>query len=110
MGYVLGGFPGALLAELGIYLPSFTLVALTWPIIPKLREKAWLGHFLDGVNAASLGLMAVVTWQLALASLVDLPAFGLGLVSAVLVFFTDVNTTFIVLGAVLFGLGRYLFG
>jgi len=108
LGFVLGGLPGALLAELGIYLPSFTLVALTWPIIPKLREKQWLGHFLDGVNAASLGLMAVVTWQLASASLVDLPAIGLGLVSAFLVFFTDVNTTFIVLGAVLFGLGRYL--
>jgi chromate transporter len=73
-----------------------------------LRKSEWLGHFLDGVNAASLGLMAVVTWQLARSALVDLPAVSVGVVSGLLVFFTEINTTLIILGGVIYGLIRFL--
>ena len=71
IGYLLGGVPGALLATLGIFLPSFVFVAISNPLIPRLRSSPWAGALLDGVNAASLGLMAAVTWQLGRASLVD---------------------------------------
>jgi len=110
LGFLLGGVPGALLAELGIYLPSFLLVVATRPITPKLRESEWVGFFLDGVNAASLGLMGVVTWRLAQSALVDLPTVGLGLISGGLVFFTNVNTTAIIIGGVIIGLARYALG
>ena len=71
IGYVLGGVPGSLLATLGIFLPSFAFVALSNPLIPRIRNSAWVGGFLDGVNVASLGLMAAVAVQLGRASLVD---------------------------------------
>jgi chromate transporter len=71
VGYLLGGWPSALLAALGIFLPSFILVALLSRFLPAMR-KSWLaGSFLDGINAASLGLMAAVTIQLGRAVLID---------------------------------------
>jgi chromate transporter len=68
IGYLLAGAPGALLATLAIFLPAFIFVALSNPLIPRMRRSPWIGGALDGVNAASLGLMAAVTWQLGRAS------------------------------------------
>jgi chromate transporter len=70
IGYLLAGVPGALLATLGIFLPSFLFVLASNPLIPRLRRSAWAAGFLDGANAASVALMAVVTWQLGRAALV----------------------------------------
>ncbi len=60
----LAGNLGAIAATFGIFLPAFILVGVTNPWIPKLRRSSWAGGFLDGVNAASLGLMAVVSYTL----------------------------------------------
>lgn len=59
------GLAGAAVATMGIFLPSFVLVVITNPIIPKLRKYRWTATFLDAVNAASMGLMAAVTIKLA---------------------------------------------
>jgi chromate transporter len=59
---------------------------------------------LDGVNVASLGLMAAVTWQLGRASLVDLPTIVIGLISAGLLIRFKVNSTWLVLGGAMIGL------
>ncbi len=110
IGYVVGGVPGALLATLGIFFPSFVFVAASNPLIPRLRRSHWAAGFLDGVNVASLGLMAMVTWQLAGAALVDGFTVGLGLVAAVLVFWLRVNSAWLVLGGGLFGVAVKLLG
>ena len=73
VGYLLGGIPAALLATLGIFLPSFVLVAVVNPLVPRLRSSPVTATFLDGVNAAALGLMAGVTLQLGRHSVVDVP-------------------------------------
>jgi chromate transporter len=65
IGYQLGGVRGAILATLAIFLPSFILVGLMARLGSLMRERPAAAAFLDGVNAASLGLMAGVTWQLA---------------------------------------------
>jgi chromate transporter len=103
IGYILAGFPGAVLATLGIFLPSFIFVALSNPLIPRLRQSPWAGAFLDGVNVASLGLMGAVSWQLGMASLVDPLTVALGLVAAVLLFRFKINTTWLIAGAALTG-------
>jgi chromate transporter len=64
IGYVIAGSPGAVLATVGIFLPAFVFVFVSSPFIPKLRSSSWASGFLDGVNVASLGLMAAVTLQL----------------------------------------------
>ena len=104
IGYVLGGLPGALLATLGIFLPSFVFVALTNPFIPRLRNSTWASGLLDGVNVASLGLMGAVTWQLGRASLIDPLTFAMGLTAAVLLFRYRINSTWLVIGGASVGL------
>jgi chromate transporter len=106
IGYQLGGVPGALLATLGIFLPGFIFVALTNPVIPRLRRSPWLGGFLDGVNAASLGLMAAVTARLGQAALVDGLSIALGVVSAILLLRVKINPTWLIAGGAIVGLVR----
>ncbi len=103
VGYLLGGLPGSLLATAGIFLPSFILVGLTARWLPRLRQSAWSAAFLDGVNIASVGLMAAVTWQLGSAALVDLPTAGIALLTAVLLRY-KVNSALLVAGGALAGL------
>ncbi|MCP3166915.1 chromate efflux transporter [Myxococcus qinghaiensis] len=98
IGYVLGGMTGAVVATVGIFLPAFFFVALSGPLVPRLRSSWAAGAFLDGVNVASLALMAVVTWQLGRAALVDAWTVGLAVVSAVLLLRFRVNSAWLVLG------------
>jgi chromate transporter len=104
IGYVLGGIPGSLLATLGIFLPSFVFVAISNPLIPRMRKSAWVGALLDGVNVASLGLMAAVTWQLGRASLTGLLTILIALVSFVLLVRFKVNSTWLVAGGGVIGI------
>jgi chromate transporter len=104
IGYVLAGIPGAFLATLGIFLPSFVFVAISNPFIPRIRNSVWVSGLLDGVNAASLGLMAVVTWQLGRVSLVDPLTILIALVSFVLLIWLKVNSTWLIAGGGLIGL------
>jgi len=78
--------------------------AISNPIIPRLRQSPWAGSLLDGVNVASLGLMAAVTWQLGRAALVDPLTVTLALVSALLLFRFKVNSTWLVLGGAAVGI------
>ena len=110
IGYVVAGIPGALLATLGIFFPSFVFVALSNPVIPRLRRSPWAAGFLDGVNVASLGLMATVTWQLGRAALVDAVTVGLALVATVLVFRLRLNSAWLVLGGGLVGVAVKMLG
>jgi chromate transporter len=65
---------------------------------------AWVGALLDGVNAAALGLMAAVTWQLGRASLVDPLTLGIAIAALVLSLRFKLNSTWLVLGGALVGL------
>ncbi|MCJ7707734.1 MAG: chromate efflux transporter, partial [Anaerolineales bacterium] len=104
IGYLLGGVPGALLATLGIFLPSFLFVAASNPLIPVLRRSPWFGALLDGVNVASLGLMAAVTLQVGRASLVDWPTILLALVATLVLLRYKVNSTWLVLAGGIAGI------
>jgi chromate transporter len=103
IGYVLGGVPGALLGTLGIFLPSFVFVALSNPIIPRLRNSPWAGGLLDGVNVASLGLMAAVTVQLGIASLVDPLTVVVAVAAMGLLLRFKINSAWLVMGGALVG-------
>jgi len=103
VGYLLLGPAGAAAATAGIFLPAFVFVALSGPLVPRLRRSPRAGAFLSGVNVASLALMVVVTGWLARSSLVDVPALVVFLVSTgVLVRFRP-NATWVVLGGAVAG-------
>lgn len=103
VGYLMGGWPSALLATLAFFLPSFFFVALVSRILPWLRKSWWSGAFLDGVNVASLGLMVAVTWQLGRAGVVDWFTIALAVVALLLIFRFKVSSTWLILGGA--GLG-----
>src|SRR5439155_24740472 len=84
IGYLLAGPAGAVIATVGIFLPAFVFVAISSPFVPRLRRSRMAGAFLDGVNVASLALMAVVSWQLGREALVDFTTAALAVVSLLL--------------------------
>ena len=60
VGYLTGGFTGAVIATVAIFLPAFIFVALAHSLIGRLLAIAWVRPLLDGINAAAIGLMAGV--------------------------------------------------
>jgi chromate transporter len=108
VGYVTGGVWGAVLATAGIFLPAFVFVALTNPVIPRLRRSPWTAPILDGVNVAALGLLAAVTWDLGRAALVDWFTVALALVAVALLIRVRLNSAWVLLGAALLGVAYRL--
>ena len=109
IGYLVARVPGAIVATVGIFLPSFVFVALSSPFIPRLRRSPWAGAFLDGANAASVALMATVTWELGRAALVDWLTIVLALAAAAVLLATRLNSAWLVAGgAAIGGLGALL--
>jgi len=109
VGYILSGPAGALVATAGIFLPAFVFVAISGPLVPKLRASPAAGAFLDGVNVASLALMAVVTAQLGRAAVVDVPTALLAVASAAVLLRYKVNATWLVLAGAAVGIAAHLF-
>ena len=104
IGYVLAGWPGAVVSTIGIFLPAFVFVALSGPLVPRLRKSATAGAFLDGVNAASLALMAVVTWQLGVSAITNLLTAAIAILSAILLYTTRVNSAWLIATGAVAGL------
>lgn len=104
VGYVIAGFPGAIAATIGIFLPSFLLVGLVFPWFEKLRKNPILSIVLDGVNVASIALMAAVTIKLGIATLIGWQSIIIFIVSAVLLIKTKINSTWLILAGSIIGI------
>ncbi len=104
VGYLLAGHAGAIAGTIGIFLPAFVLVWLVNPWVTKLRQSAWTSGFLDGVNAASLGLMAGVSYTLLRTALVDELTIIVAVLSMIAVFRFKVNSAWLVLAGGIIGL------
>jgi chromate transporter len=103
IGYVLAGVPGAAVATLGIFAPSFVFVLLTNPLISRLRQSAVAGAFLDAVNASAVGLMAAITVEFGRSTLTDWGAWLIALTSAAVLFRYKINSAWLVLGGAVIG-------
>lgn len=104
IGYVIAGFPGAIAATIGIFLPSFLLVGFVFPWFEKLRKNPILSIVLDGVNVASIALMAAVTIKLGIATIVSWQSVIIFLVSAGLLIKTKINSTWLILAGAIIGI------
>jgi chromate transporter len=105
IGYVLGGTLGAVLATLGIFIPAFFFVAVSGPLVKKIRRSPVAGAFLDGVVAASLALMTVVTWRLGRSALIDWLAVLLGALAAVALLRYRVYSAWLIVAGAAIGVG-----
>jgi chromate transporter len=103
VGWVLGGPAAAAVATAGIFLPAFVFVALSGPLVPRLRRSPTAGAILDGINVASLALMAAVAWTLGRAAIIDVPTAVIAGVAALLLLRWRVNSAWLVLGGAVVG-------
>ena len=103
IGYLLGGWSGAVLATLAIFIPGFIFVAISQPLIPKLRQSRPLSGVLDGIVIASFGLMAAVTWQLAQTLFVDVHTVIIGLITLVILISWKPTSTYLILAGATVG-------
>jgi chromate transporter len=109
IGYLVAGSAGAVVATVAIFLPSFVFVALSSPFVPRLRRSPWASGFLDGANAASVALMATVTWELGRAAIVDWLTGLVAVAAGAVLLMTRVNSAWLVgAGAAVGGLGALL--
>lgn len=104
IGYILGGMPGAAVATVGIFLPSFFYIALLAPVLFRLRQSPWMAAFLDSVNVCAVALMAGVTLRLAADALRGWHAWAIALVSLALLLRWKVSPAWVVFGGGIAGL------
>jgi len=104
IGYIVAGFPGAMAATAGIFLPAFIFVAMSGWLIPKLRSSSTMGAFLDGINVASLALMAYVTILLGRESFTDIISSAIFAASIILLAWPKINSAWLILAALVLGL------
>ncbi len=104
IGYILGGAPGAAVATLGIFLPSFFYVALLAPALFRLKQSTWMAAFLDSINVCAVALMGGVTFRLAADALRGWLAWAIAAVSLAVLLRWKVSPAWVVLGGGIAGL------
>jgi len=107
IGYVIGGWPAALLATLAMFLPSFVLVALVHPVASRLRRATWTSILLDGVNAVALALMTGVLVQLGQHALTDVLTWAVALLTFALMLRFKWNSVWLILAGAAIGVLRF---
>ena len=106
IGYVLAGVPGSIVATAAVFLPSFALIAISGPLLKKVRGSPIMAALLDGVNVGAIALMAEVCIQLGRSAMVDWFSYTLAALAAVLVFWKGVNPLGPIAAAAVIGLLR----
>jgi len=103
IGYLMGSSTGAIVATIGIFLPAFVFVAISGPLLPRLRRSPIAGAFLDGVNAASLALMIAVTWDLGRDAIIDTTTAALAVLAAVALIRFRLNSVWLIIAGGIVG-------
>lgn len=104
VGWQLKGFYGAIVATLGVFLPSFIFVAILNPLLPKLKSWQLVTAFLDAVNVAAVAIIVAVCLVMAKDTLTDWRTISIAILSVLVVFLAKkVNNAFVVLGGGILG-------
>jgi chromate transporter len=109
IGYLIGGPVGAGAATVGIFLPAFVAVAISLPILARLRGSVTFRAFLDGVNAAAVALLAVVAVRLALDAFID-PLAVASAAAAFVALLRGIGPAWLIAAGAAIGLGRLALG
>lgn len=104
IGYQINGIGGAVVATVGVFLPSFIFVALLNPLIPKMRKSRKLSEFLDAVNVASVAIIAYVCFEMGTESISNWRTIVIAVISLIVCFgYKKINSALVVLGGSLLG-------
>lgn len=105
VGYIAGGIPGAVIATFFVFLPSFVFVLAGARWVEQLRSNSAVQTFLAGVSAAVVGIILVVSLELAPEALAGVPSIVIAAVAFLIIIFLKVDVTFVAVGAMAAGIG-----
>ncbi len=104
IGYQINDWTGAIVATVGIFLPSFVFVALLNPLVNKMRNSVLFGAFLDAVNVASVAIIVSVCFSMGAESILDWKTLLIALLSIlILLVYKKLNSALVVVGSSLLG-------
>ncbi len=104
IGWQMNGLPGAVIATIGVFLPSFIFVALLNPLVPRMRRSKLFSAFLDGVNVGSVAVIVTVCIAFARETVTDWRTILIAVLSGMITFgFRKVNTVWVIIGSALAG-------
>ena len=107
IGYLVAGWPGAVVSTVAVFAPSFVIIALIGPWIPRLRQSPMIQAFLRGVNAGVIALILAVSVALFRSAIVDVWTVLILAVGLVALLRFRVDTHWLALGGALAGLAHY---
>ena len=103
IGYKIHGLSGAVMAMISSYLPCIIIVTLVAKFYYAYKDSIIVLSTFRGIKAAVVGLLGAVAISLGHTSLVDLPTFGIAIIGFVVISFTRIDPTFVIIGAGLLG-------
>lgn len=104
VGYVAGGVPGAMLATLFVFLPSFVFVLGGAHYVEKVRDNKTIQAFLAGVSAGVVGIIAVVSLDLIPEAITGWPSVAIAVVAFLLIALLKRDVALVAVGAMLGGI------
>ncbi len=114
IGYIIAGFPGAIIATIGIFLPSFIFVALLNKLIKFLRNSHIASAFLDAVNVSAIALMAVTILNLSKTTItpnfpqIDIIAAIIAIAASLCAILFQINSIWLILAGAIIGYFKYI--
>lgn len=110
IGYQIAGFPGAIAATIGIFLPSFFIVLLTMRWLPSIKKGGIFHNFLQGVTLGVIALIVVVAYRIFQSAITDVFTLLIALVGLFLLWKYKTETIYLIIGGIAISLIKfYLF-
>ena len=105
IGYLVAGFPGAVVASLAIFLPCYLLTVLPAPYFKKIAKNNSIKGFVDGITAAVIGALVGAVIVIAIRTISDVFTALIAISTiTVLIYFKKVQEPYIIVIAALLGL------
>lgn len=99
VGYWLKGLLGAAVATVSIFLPPILMIIFLTPFYQRMKEGRWVGPIIQGILAALMGMLVMVTVQMGMAALTDLKCLAMMAAASIALIVFRVNLLWIVAAA-----------
>jgi chromate transporter len=107
VGYLVAGFWGSLVSNIGIFLPSFLLVLIAAPLLARHRGNPNVQGFVKGAYAAAIGTILGACILLGRIAIGDWLTVSIGIISLAVLFRWKVSNPLLIAATGIIGLVAY---
>jgi chromate transporter len=105
IGYLVAGFPGALIAALATFLPCYLFTITLAPSFKKIAQNKSIKAFVDGITAAVVGALVGAVGVIASKSILDIPTTGIAIAAILaLLYIKKIQEPYIIAVAAVVGI------